>query len=129
MTRKDFKLIADVVRQLRTFEAHDAELSEDVAHAVRWSDVADRLATALATTNARFDRERFLEACGNSATPAPAVRCDQCEASRINGVFCHETGCPNSRKTWDADRQEWVKFVKCFTCGCDVEEGQACCEA
>lgn len=24
--------------------------------------------------------------------------CDQCEASMINGVFCHETGCPNSRK-------------------------------
>ena len=24
--------------------------------------------------------------------------CDQCEAAMINGVFCHETGCPNSRK-------------------------------
>ena len=25
-------------------------------------------------------------------------RCDQCEASMINGVYCHETGCPNTLK-------------------------------
>lgn len=25
-------------------------------------------------------------------------RCDQCEAAMINGVFCHEIGCPNARK-------------------------------
>jgi len=24
------------------------------------------------------------------------MRCNQCEAMMINGVFCHETGCPNS---------------------------------
>jgi hypothetical protein len=23
-------------------------------------------------------------------------RCHSCEALRINGVYCHETGCPNS---------------------------------
>ena len=68
MTRKDFQLIADVVRNLRTFEARDAEMSEDVAHAVRWTTVADKLASALATTNPRFDRERFIEACGIGAS-------------------------------------------------------------
>ena len=26
-----------------------------------------------------------------------AVRCSQCEASVIQGVACHETGCPNAR--------------------------------
>lgn len=26
------------------------------------------------------------------------VSCDQCVALVINGVFCHEHGCPNSRK-------------------------------
>jgi len=26
------------------------------------------------------------------------VRCSQCEALVINGIACHETGCPNSRK-------------------------------
>ena len=45
----------------------------------------------------------------------------------INGVFCHETGCPNSRKTWDADRQEWLRVVTCSHCeaeyfDCDTHE-------
>ena len=26
---------------------------------------------------------------------AVRVRCDQCEACAINGLACHETGCPN----------------------------------
>ena len=47
----------------------------------------------------------------------------ECEAARINGVFCHETGCPNQKKTW---RGEWVRFLTCFECGCDVEEGTYC---
>ena len=34
------------------------------------------------------------------------VKRDQCEALAINGVPCHEAGCPNSRKPWvrDGDR-------------------------
>jgi hypothetical protein len=36
------------------------------------------------------------------------IDCDQCVAAMINGVFCHETGCPNSRKVWDAESAEWV---------------------
>jgi hypothetical protein len=55
-----------------------------------------------------------------------AKHCDQCEALLINGVFCHETGCPNSRKTWIEDRGEWVLFVDCFECGYPVELGTAC---
>lgn len=27
-----------------------------------------------------------------------AAGCDQCDATMINGVFCHETGCPNARR-------------------------------
>lgn len=27
----------------------------------------------------------------------------------INGVFCHETGCPNSKKEWDSENEEWVE--------------------
>jgi len=27
------------------------------------------------------------------------VRCSACAALVINGVACHETGCPNARKT------------------------------
>ena len=54
------------------------------------------------------------------------MTCSQCELLSINGVVCHETGCPNSRATWDADRQEWVKFIDCFDCGYPVELGTAC---
>jgi hypothetical protein len=60
------------------------------------------------------------------ASSETRMRCDQCEAAMINGVFCHETGCPNSRKTWVAEREQWIRFVKCFECGCGVEEGEYC---
>jgi hypothetical protein len=54
------------------------------------------------------------------------MRCDQCQMLSINGVACHETGCPNSRKTWIAERGSWVSFVDCFECGYPVEVGESC---
>lgn len=54
------------------------------------------------------------------------LHCDQCEMLTINGLACHETGCPNEKKTWIADRGEWVLFVACFDCGFDVEVGETC---
>ena len=37
--------------------------------------------------------------------------CNQCEAAMINGVYCHETGCPNRHKVkvdgeWVAEEDE-----------------------
>jgi hypothetical protein len=43
----------------------------------------------------------------------------------INGVACHETGCPNQKKLWMGGRG-WVRFLECFECGCEVEEGERC---
>ncbi len=60
-----------------------------------------------------------------SAPTMVRMACDQCSAARVNGVFCHETGCPNGRKTWVADRG-WVKFMECWNCGCEVEVGGSC---
>ena len=54
------------------------------------------------------------------------ITCDQCSAARINGVFCHEGGCPNARKTWDAERGQWIRYVECRECGCEVEQGELC---
>ena len=54
------------------------------------------------------------------------MNCDQCQAAMINGVFCHESGCPNTKKTWVQDRESWVKFIRCFECGEDVEAGESC---
>jgi hypothetical protein len=57
MTRKDFQLIADTVAEMNKKhpEFYRIGVSAIVAH---------RLADALATTNDRFDREKFLTACG-----------------------------------------------------------------
>jgi hypothetical protein len=52
------------------------------------------------------------------------MHCDQCEALRINEVFCHETGCPNSRKTYRYGA--WIAIVECPECGCEVEQGTVC---
>jgi hypothetical protein len=58
------------------------------------------------------------------------MRCNQCEAAMVTyggeTAFCHEAGCPNQKKTWVADRGEWVRFVECRECGCDVEAGEMC---
>lgn len=36
--------------------------------------------------------------------------CQSCEMLRINGVACHETGCPDA----------WIgRPTPCFDCGCD----------
>ena len=52
------------------------------------------------------------------------MRCDQCEMLSINGVACHETGCPNSGKRYAYGA--WIRVVECRECGCEVEEGETC---
>jgi phage FluMu protein Com len=32
---------------------------------------------------------------------AARIRCTQCEALMINGIFCHELGCPNTKARYD----------------------------
>ena len=67
MTKKHFEQIAKAMRNLRTFEAHDQEMSETVVHAVRFTSVVDALASVCAESNPRCDRGRFLQACGIGA--------------------------------------------------------------
>ncbi len=38
--------------------------------------------------------------------------CDSCQALMINGVHCHETGCPDA---WEDHTRE------CFICGFDFQ--------
>lgn len=53
MTKKDFKLIAEVVASIDDYGTRAA--------------VADKFADKLATINPRFDRARFIAACSVSA--------------------------------------------------------------
>ena len=48
--------------------------------------------------------------------------CDQCQALMINGVYCHEAGCPDAWK--DSVRE-------CLECGCTFtpeDRGQQFCD-
>jgi hypothetical protein len=38
-------------------------------------------------------------------------KCDQCESVYINGIYCHEHGCPNSKKIYDEEENAWVSQV------------------
>jgi len=58
-----------------------------------------------------------------------AFGCDQCQMLSINGVACHETGCPNSKSRWDAETGEWIRQRKCFDCGYTVDHDDPCCSA
>jgi len=42
------------------------------------------------------------------------VHCDQCQMLVINGVACHETGCPNMGARWDVDAGVWIKPTGMF---------------
>ncbi len=52
MTRKDFELIARVLKDIIQTDTRHLEY------------IAAEFADALKSTNANFDRERFLKACG-----------------------------------------------------------------
>lgn len=55
------------------------------------------------------------------------VSCDQCEMLSIQGVPCHETGCPNQNARWDRESQSWVKQRECRECGSTVDADDPCC--
>jgi hypothetical protein len=56
MTRKDFNLIASVIKKLATQKAHCFDNTVDVYR------VAETFAEALQFTNSNFDKQRFIEA-------------------------------------------------------------------
>jgi hypothetical protein len=66
--------------------------------ATMWSDL---LRSALDSVNFREIVENVREDLENEDNS-----CDQCNATMINGTFCHVTGCPNSRKV--KDDGEWI---------------------
>ena len=53
MTRKDFQLIADTIKTIGETGMYSGDVQT----------VGDYFATALASTNDIFDREKFLKAC------------------------------------------------------------------
>ena len=66
MTKKDFELIARCVKTEhdKSSRAGWSHESESKAWRLATESIALNLADALASGNPRFDRERFLKACG-----------------------------------------------------------------
>jgi hypothetical protein len=57
MTKKDFQLIADVIKNL-------SDTADNVGAPISREALAKVFAAGLRSTNDRFDRERFIRACG-----------------------------------------------------------------
>lgn len=64
MTRQDYELIARVLRD--TYSTAHEDCDEAIVQTDR-AALAGAFADELAGTNERFDRERFLKACGVSS--------------------------------------------------------------
>ena len=58
MTAKDFNLIAEILKDLLEDYADDARAVEVL------EDTAEEFSERLLTSNTRFDKARFLTACG-----------------------------------------------------------------
>ncbi len=59
MTKKDFKVIAAAIRSL----PRQQNLSRHGSKAIWESDLINTMADYLSSTNERFDRQRFIDAC------------------------------------------------------------------
>jgi hypothetical protein len=60
MTRQHFNMIADVIRTTELTAGHGEHASCEIAR----EQMARAMADALYATNGRFDRGRFMRACG-----------------------------------------------------------------
>ena len=58
-------------------------------------------------------------------TERKPMRCDQCEMLSINGVACHERGCPNTGARWDGET--WIEQATCSVCGYEQDIDSECC--
>lgn len=69
MTRKDYVLIAETLRELLADIDRESPGMREVLRGERMgvASVARRLAEQLRQDNPRFDRTRFIEACGLTA--------------------------------------------------------------
>ncbi len=96
------------------------------------SDPRDRSGFALRgyTNSGESEQTEHCAHCDEAIWEHPdanTMRCDRCELLSINGVPCHERGCPNVGGRWDG--ADWIKQRECFECGCTVDAEDACCSA
>lgn len=68
MTKKDYEAIAYVINgriENAKLSLHFGYSDEDISHALNTlSDLADMMAYEFSLDNSKFDRDKFLKACG-----------------------------------------------------------------
>ncbi len=84
------------------------------------------------THSGEMEESEHCANCGEPINPdhAERIRCGNCEMLSINGVPCHETGCENSGKEWDAVTGEWARKYECPECGSEHDSAESagiCC--
>jgi hypothetical protein len=67
MQRRHFELIAATVRSLQSIPGADESADYATGYDTARADIATQFANRLAGENPRFDRARFLAACGVQA--------------------------------------------------------------
>ena len=55
------------------------------------------------------------------------IHCDSCQMLSINGVACHEHGCPRADKLYDVESKQWVRLVECRECGFEYFDNEESC--
>jgi len=63
MSRKDFRLIAETIRLLPSFETYEKDGKLYPCDVVNFCTVVSRFAETLRQTNPRFNAQRFIDAC------------------------------------------------------------------
>jgi hypothetical protein len=118
MTRKHFNQIADAMRYMRKIEIDDVEGSATGVRVVKFSSVVDVLAGILADSNPRFDRDRFLGACGigtsasdgglkRDAAKAKAKRSAAREAIEREDTVCFDVAAEHGQIFGNVKGMKW----------------------
>jgi len=92
------------------------------------ADYAEITACSDACNPADYDYESPTTDDTDDDNEPHSTPCPQCSACMVNGLFCHEQGCPLTGARYDAETGEFVKQRKCFDCGCTVDADDPCCQ-
>ena len=57
--------------------------------------------------NCQCENTTCEDCCWECKAQPRLPSCDQCTWAYIQGLFCHETGCPNQHKDWNSEDGIW----------------------
>lgn len=72
----------------------------------RWETFDNTFESPLKCARMEWTKFKKLAKLGNVY---PLGKCNQCDSFTINGIYCHEKGCSNDNKIWDAYEGEWIE--------------------